>query len=66
MESKQIRDAVYELPSPHREVLILSYGFEDGVEINVQQICKRLILTRDELRRIRKEAIEKLKEKLAD
>lgn len=65
LDSKNIREAVYALPSPHKEVLILSFGFEDGKEASVPNICKRMILTRDQLKQVKKEAIEKLKQKLS-
>lgn len=65
LDSKNIRNAVYALPSPHKELLILSFGFENDKEASIPLVCKRLILTREQYKQIKKEALDKLKEKLS-
>lgn len=66
MDNKYLRDIVYNMDPPYKEVLILTYGLEDGYEAPIAQVCKRLILTREQLKQIKKEALEILKEKLEE
>lgn len=65
LDSKNIRNAVYALQTPYKELLILLYGFEDGREASIPSICKRLILTRKQFDQVKKDALEKLKQKLS-
>jgi RNA polymerase sigma factor (sigma-70 family) len=66
ISNKHVKETVYAMPSPYKEVLILSYGLEDGTELNTQQLCKRLILTRDQLKEIKAKGLAMLKVSLSD
>jgi RNA polymerase nonessential primary-like sigma factor len=62
--NKHIYNAVMALSSPYKEILSLTYGFEDGKELTVAQIAKKLMLTKDQFKELKKEAHEMMKVKL--
>lgn len=64
-DNKTLLEAVDKLPSPHKEIMILSYGLEDGRELAFTQLAKRLVLTREQLKQLKKEALNMLKVELS-
>lgn len=64
MDRDRIHDIVSKLPSPHREIIELSYGMSDGEEMTNANIAKQLNLSKEQLREHKKEALSLLKEKL--
>jgi len=65
LDNKKIYDLVKALPSPHREVITMTFGMEDDTEIKLNQIAKKLMLTRDQVKEIKREALELIKTKLS-
>lgn len=65
LDMKRFQECIYSLPSPHKDVIILSYGIEDGHEMTFTQLTRRLVLTRDQLKQVKKEALDMLREKLS-
>ncbi|MHC5897201.1 sigma-70 family RNA polymerase sigma factor [Nostoc sp.] len=51
------------LTSVQREVLILRYGINSGVELTLDQVAKRLNLSRERIRQINNQAIYRLQQK---
>lgn len=64
MDRERIHGIISKLPSPHREIIELSYGMSDGEEMTNANIAKQLNLSKEQLREIKKEALALLKEKL--
>jgi DNA-directed RNA polymerase sigma subunit (sigma70/sigma32) len=52
---------VADLPSPHREVIARCFGLEDGVESSPAKMSKALKVPKDDIQRIKAEALEMLK-----
>jgi RNA polymerase sigma factor (sigma-70 family) len=65
LDRERIHTIITKLPSPHREIIELSYGIMDGEEVNHTNISKQLNITKEQLREYKKEALEMLKGKLA-
>lgn len=66
LENEQINKTVRSLPEPHRDIIIMLYGLDDGEEKKVHQIRRRLLLTKEEFKVLKKEALDMLKEKLSE
>jgi DNA-directed RNA polymerase sigma subunit (sigma70/sigma32) len=66
IDRERIQTMIRDLPSPHREIIELSYGIIDGEEITHANIAKQLGLSKDQLREYKKEGLEMLKVKLGD
>ena len=49
------------LSDRERETIILRYGLKDGVPLTLEEAGKRFGITRERVRQIEMEAIEKLK-----
>ena len=54
---------VRDLPSPHREIIAKLYGFDDGEEQTLASIAKSLRLSKEEVKRLKAEAISMLQAK---
>jgi len=65
LDRERIHTIIKTLPSPHREIIELSYGIEDGEETTHANISKQLNIPKDQLREFKKEALEMLKVKLS-
>ena len=65
MDRERIYSIIEKLPSPHRQIIELSYGILDGEESNNINTAKQLNLTKEQLRDYKKEALEMLRVQLA-
>lgn len=65
MDRERIHKIISVLPSPHREIIELTYGISDGEETTSANVAKQLNLSKEQLREYRKEALEILKGKLS-
>lgn len=65
MDRERIHKIISVLPSPHREIIELTYGISDGEETTSANVAKQLGLSKEQLREYRKEALEILKGKLS-
>lgn len=63
IDNKTIIDIVANLSQPHRSIIIMAFGLEDGKEVNSATIMKKLGLNRDQFREYKKEAMEILRDK---
>lgn len=63
IDNKTITDIVNNLPHPHKSIIIMAFGMEDGKEVNSATIMKKLGLNRDQFREYKKEAMEILRDK---
>ena len=61
MDRERIHSIIEKLPSPHREIIELSFGIVDGEESNNINTAKKLNLTKEQLRDYKKEALEMLR-----
>jgi RNA polymerase primary sigma factor len=66
LDIQQLHDIIYSLPSPHKDLIIAAYGIEDGVELSTPRLSRRFILTRDQIKQLKKEALEMIRERLSD
>jgi RNA polymerase primary sigma factor len=66
IDNKKIFVSVMTMPSPFREILSMSYGLEDGKELTLSQMAKKLGLTKDQVKEHKKDAHEMLKKKLLE
>lgn len=64
MDRDRIHAMIKTLPTPHQEIIELSYGIRDGEEVTHANIAKQLGISKDQLRDYKKEGLEMLKEKL--
>lgn len=65
IDRERIHAIIELLPSPHKDIVFMSYGMKDGRERTHAEISKDLGLSKDQLREYKKEAFEMLREKLA-
>lgn len=65
MDRERIHNIISTLPSPHREIIELTFGISDGEETTSANVAKQLDLSKEQLREYRKEALEILKGKLS-
>lgn len=63
IDNRTITEIVNNLPQPHRSIIIMAFGMEDGKEVNSATIMKKLGLNRDQFREYKKEAMEILRDK---
>lgn len=61
LDAQRIRALVNQLPREQAEVLQLTYGLSDGIELKVTEASAVLGIPKDEVRRLRKTALETLK-----
>jgi RNA polymerase primary sigma factor len=64
MDRDRLHTMIKGLPSPHQEIIELSYGIRDGEETTHANIAKQLGISKDQLREYKREALEMLKDKL--
>lgn len=65
IDRERIHAVIETLPSPHKDIVFMSYGMKDGRERTHAEIAKSLDISKDQLRDYKKEAFEMLREKLA-
>jgi RNA polymerase primary sigma factor len=65
LDRERIHAIIEKLPSPHREIIELSYGITDGEETTHANIAKQLGISKDQLREYKREALDLLKDKLS-
>jgi RNA polymerase nonessential primary-like sigma factor len=64
LDRERIHAMINKLPSPHKEIIELSFGIVDGEEVTHANIAKQLGISKDQLREYKREGLEMLKEKL--
>src|SRR6266404_4892116 len=60
LRSQMLADALRSLPDRHRSVVILRYGLDDAEPKTLEEIGRRLGLTRERVRQIEVEALKRL------
>ena len=60
LRSQALADALHSLPDRHRAVVILRYGLDDADPKTLEEIGRRLGLTRERVRQIEVEALKRL------
>jgi RNA polymerase primary sigma factor len=60
LRSKALADALLSLPDRHRRVLVLRYGLDDAEPRTLEDIGRRLGLTRERVRQIEVDALRRL------
>lgn len=65
LDNRRLLEVVSALPSPQKEIIILSFGLEDGHEMTFTQLSRKLILTREQLKILKNNALELLRDKLS-
>lgn len=60
LETENVRFYVKRLPEPHRTVILMSFGIEDGVEHSNKDILDIVDIDRKDLKNVKKEAFEML------
>jgi RNA polymerase primary sigma factor len=60
LRSQTLADALHSLPERHRAVVILRYGLDDSEPKTLEEIGRRLGLTRERVRQIEVEALKRL------
>ena len=60
LRSQTLADALHSLPERHRAVVVLRYGLDDADPRTLEEIGKRLGLTRERVRQIEVEALKRL------
>ena len=61
LDNEDMKTAIEALPSPMKEVLELSFGFDDGKEKSASKVASELNLRTDEVKRLRVEALIRLR-----
>lgn len=64
MDNDRLHSVIDSLPDLHAQVIYLSYGLSDGIDRQQGEIADMLGISKDTLRKVKKEAIEKLKDLL--
>lgn len=64
IDKERIHRMIDELPSPHKEIITMSYGIKDGDDKTHAEMASDLNISKDQLRAYKREAMEMLKEKL--
>lgn len=62
LDQSRLHAAVNNLPEPHRIVINLLYGLEDGNEMKHSEICAELNISKEVLKTTKKEALAMLKD----
>ena len=60
LREEKLRQAVEELPPQEREVVKLRFGINGGEPNTIEEVVRRLGLTRDRVRRIESQALQRL------
>ncbi len=67
--NESLRDGIQELLSEltpkQREVMVLRYGLEDGQEMSLASISKRMDLSREQVRQLERQAMDSLRKRKA-
>lgn len=66
LDQEKIHEAVSKLPPIQREIIELSFGIIDGDELKPSEIIKKLGISRDMFKNLRKEALTSLKTTFGD
>lgn len=65
MEVDRIHQSVDSLPRLHKEVMHLTFGLKDGEELKVPEIASTLGISKEAVKKLKKEALEMLAEKIS-
>jgi len=60
-----LQSLLKELPEKQRQVMILRYGLEDGQEMSLASISKRMDLSREQIRQLERQAMDYLRKRKA-
>ena len=60
-QRRRLQLAMDELPPEQREVLLLRFGLEDGCQKTLEEVGRRLCVTRERIRQIELKALKKLR-----
>jgi len=60
-----IEELLAELPPKQRQVMVLRYGLEDGQEMSLASISKRMDLSREQVRQLERQAMDSLRKRKA-
>lgn len=60
-----IADLLSELPPKQRQVMVLRYGLDDGQEMSLASISKRMDLSREQVRQLERQAMDSLRKRKA-
>jgi RNA polymerase nonessential primary-like sigma factor len=60
-----LQSLLKELPEKQRQVMILRYGLEDGQEMSLASISKRMDLSREQVRQLERQAMDYLRKRKA-
>lgn len=58
-----IEELLSELPPKQRQVMVLRYGLEDGQELSLASISKRMELSREQVRQLERQAMDSLRKR---
>lgn len=64
LDNEKVWKEVSSLPSPHREILAKSFGFEDEIEVSPAKLAKLLKMPKEDVLNYKREGLEMLKNKL--
>jgi RNA polymerase primary sigma factor len=64
IDKERIHRMIDELPSPHKEIILMAYGIRDGEEKTHAEMAETLKISKDQLRAYKREATEMLRERL--
>ena len=64
MDRDRLHDVISTLPGMHSQVIMLSYGLTDGIDRQQGEIADMLGISKDTLRKLKKEALSQLKDLL--
>jgi RNA polymerase nonessential primary-like sigma factor len=60
-----ISELLSELPPKQRQVMVMRYGLEDGQEMSLASISKRMDLSREQVRQLERQAMDSLRKRRA-
>ncbi len=58
-----LQSLLKELPEKQRQVMVLRYGLEDGQEMSLASISKRMDLSREQVRQLERQAMDYLRKR---
>jgi len=64
LRREHVRDAVDELPEPQRSIVELRFGLNGTAPTSLEAIARRLSITRERVRALETEALERLSDAL--
>lgn len=59
---RDVQELLSQLPPQHQEILALSFGLADGCELSLSQIARRTGISRERVRQIKQQALQRLQQ----